>query len=242
MNTCLHACPCVARNVSRCNVRTQRAVCFRCLFIPGKCGSLHRTLSAGGKFHNADGSARMMKTHLDLAQIQDRQAVALFVRELVGRQRHLVLAPMPPELPRGLNTHRKPEMSLRVDHASRLLCVAYCVFETLTFRPKVELSLVWSPADFHRLIASKDSHEPLRLEYQNAVPRLRRRRARGGTREHHHDSSCCTLQAQENKYPPPSLPLTHPLALSISAHVHPMKAKRCGATVAFVSSESEIIQ
>ena len=63
----------------------------------------------------------MMKTHLDLAKIQDRQAAALFIGELIGRQRHLVLGLMAPELPRGFNTHRHPEMCLREDHTSRLL-------------------------------------------------------------------------------------------------------------------------
>ena len=69
----------------------------------------------------------MMVTHLDLAEIQDRQAVAPFIRQLVGRQRHPVLGLMAPELPRGLDTHGRPEVRLRVDHASSLLYVLLLV-------------------------------------------------------------------------------------------------------------------
>ena len=79
----------------------------------------------------------MMKTHLDLAEIQDRKAIALFIRELIGRQRHLVLGLVAPELPRGLNTHGRPEMRNRVDHASRLLCVlVFVCLKRLPFVPK----------------------------------------------------------------------------------------------------------
>ena len=68
-----------------------------------------------------------MKTHLNLAEIQDRKAVALFIGKLIGRQRDPVLGLMAPELPGSLDTHRKSEMSLRVDHASRLLYVLLIV-------------------------------------------------------------------------------------------------------------------
>ena len=69
----------------------------------------------------------MMVAHSDLAQIQDRQAKAPFIRELIGRQRHPVLGLMAPELPRSIDTHGRPEMCLRVDHASRLLYVLLIV-------------------------------------------------------------------------------------------------------------------
>ena len=69
----------------------------------------------------------MMVTHSDPAQIQDRQAIAPFIREFIGRQRHPVLGLMAPELPRGLDTHGRPEMCLRVDHASQLLYVLLIV-------------------------------------------------------------------------------------------------------------------
>ena len=57
-----------------------------------------------------------------LAQVQDGQQIALFVGELVGVQRHLVLGLMAPELPHSLNPHRAAKMSLCVDHTFRLLC------------------------------------------------------------------------------------------------------------------------
>ena len=91
---------------------------------------------------------------LDLAQIQDRQAVALFIRELLGRQRHLVLARMAPELPHRVDADGIPEVHFRVDNTSLLLYyVLHCVFATLTLRPQVVLALVWTAAHFQRLLA-----------------------------------------------------------------------------------------
>ena len=69
----------------------------------------------------------MMVTHFNLAEIQDRQAVAPFVRELVGRQRDPVLGLMAPELPRCLDAHGHAEVCLRVDHTSRLMYVLLIV-------------------------------------------------------------------------------------------------------------------
>ena len=101
----------------------QRALRFVVSCASAICGSLRRTLSAGRrKLHNTDGPARMMVTHLNLAEVQDRQAVAPFVRELAGRQRNPVLGLMAPELPHCLNTHGRAEVCLRVDHTS---CVLY---------------------------------------------------------------------------------------------------------------------
>ena len=117
---------------TRARVRVQRARhnTLR-LFIVSRasanCGSLRRNLSTGVVPHDADGSARMMITHFHLAKVQNRQAVAPFVGELIGRQRHLVLSLMAPELPRGLDTHGRPEVRLRVDHASSLLYVLLLV-------------------------------------------------------------------------------------------------------------------
>ena len=84
-------------------------------------------------------------------------------------------------------------------HLAFVICCAYCVFRSLAFRPKVELSLVWSPTDFHRLQSGQHQSQPWLLKDKDAVAwlRRRRRRARGGTREHHDDDSNCYTSQNE---------------------------------------------
>ena len=114
----------------------------------------NRSSSGGHILDNGDGPSRVHERRpLDLTQIQDRQAVALFIRELLGRQRHLVLARMAPELPHRVDADGIPEVHLRVDDTSLLLYVLHCVFATLTLRPQVVLALVWTATHFQRLLA-----------------------------------------------------------------------------------------
>ena len=154
----------------------QRTVCFVIPCANANCGSLRRLSAGRRKLHNADGSARMMVTHLNLAEIQDRQAVALFIGELIGRQRHLVLCLMATELPHCVDAHRKPQMSFCVDHTSRLLSILIiaCVCEMPTFRSKVELPLVRSSSHLHVLFSRQYQSQPWLLKDEDSVTQFGR--------------------------------------------------------------------
>ena len=94
----------------------------------------------------------MHERDLHLAQLKDREEVALLVRKLVGGQRRLVLAKVAAKLPHGLDTDRVPERSFCVDQTSHLpcdCCVVMLIIAVLTSAPKIILArFVWGASYF----------------------------------------------------------------------------------------------
>ena len=119
--------------------------------------------------HDGNCSARMSIRHpVDLAEVQDGQHVGGLVREPIGRQRHLVLVEMAPEVPHILDAQRVSQMCPRVDHACCVcvcvcvVCCADCVVSSppTSHAEPVCSSFVRGPAHLQRLISGKYTRQP----------------------------------------------------------------------------------
>ena len=100
--------------------------------ISADCRVLRRTLSVRGKPHNADGSTRMMETHLDLAHVQYGDEERVPIRHFV--RRHFAKVSVSLEVPHTFNAERMAEECLGVDDTSRSHTCLYLFLLKSDFR------------------------------------------------------------------------------------------------------------
>ena len=112
---------------------------FHASQISADCRVLRRPVSARGKPHNADGSTRMMETHLDLAHVQYGDKERVPIRHFV--RRHSVEVFVSLEVPHTFNAERMAEKCLGIDDTSRShICLHYVVFVFVGFAYKNKIA------------------------------------------------------------------------------------------------------